>query len=143
MAVTIRPLRLADYPAVIHVFEVCGLHPRTRGRDARRAIAAQMRARQNVYLGAFDRERLVGAVFGTHDTRKGWINRLAVLPEYRGRGIARRLVRAAEHGLQERGMQILAALIEGDNTASQRLFAKLGYETTDIRYYRRKLRDEI
>lgn len=143
MAIGIRPLRLSDYDAMIHVIDACGLHPRVRGRDSRKAIAAQLRSRQNVYLGAFDGDRLVGTVFGTHDTRKGWVNRLAVLPDYRRRGIARRLVRAAERGLRARGMEIFAALIEGDNVASQGLFAKLGYDSSDIRYYRRKLRDDI
>ena len=143
MAIRIRGLRLSDYAAVVAVIDACGLHARTRGRDSRQAIAAQLRSRQNVYLGAFDGERLVGVVFGTHDTRKGWINRLAVLPGYRRRGIAGRLVRSAERGLRARGMEMFAALIEEDNRASQALFAKLGYETADIRYYRRKLREEV
>ncbi len=143
MAVRIRPLRLSDYAAIIHVFDVCGLQPRVRGRESRKAIATQLRSRHNLYLGAFDGDRLVGTVFGTHDTRKGWINRLAVLPEYQHRGIAWKLVRAAERWLRAQGLGIFAALIEGDNVASQSLFAKLGYETSDIRYYRRKLRDDV
>ncbi len=143
MAVRIRELRLADYPAIIGIFDVCGLTPRVRGRDSRRNMAKQLRARGNVYLGAFDGPRLVGTVLATHDTRKGWINRLAVLPEYRRRGIAQKLVRAAERGLRARGMEIFAALIEEDNVASQILFGELGYETQSIRYYRRKLRDDI
>ncbi len=142
MAIRIRRLRLSDYEAMIRVFEVCELHPRIHGRDSRREIAKQLRFDRTLYLGAFDGPRLVGTVLGTHDTRKGWINRLAVLPEYRHRGIAAKLVRACERALREDGMELFAALIEGDNLASQRLFAKLGYESSDIRYYRRKLRDE-
>ncbi len=143
MRVRIRPLRLSDYDAMIQVFEVCGLHPRTRGRDSRREIGQQLRSNRALYLGAFDGPRLVGTVLGTHDTRKGWINRLAVLPEYRHKGIAVKLVRACERALRQEGMELFAALIEGDNVASQSLFAKLGYETTDIRYYRRKTRDDV
>jgi len=143
LAIRIRLLRLSDYDAMIDVIDACGLHPRLRGRDSRKAVAAQLRSRQTVYLGAFDGDRLIGTVFGTHDTRKGWINRLAVLPEYRHRGIARRLVRAAERGLRARGMEIFAALIDSENAASRILFAELGYTTHDILYYRRKLRDEI
>ncbi len=141
MGIRVRRLRLSDYEAMIQTFEVCGLHPRIRGRDSRKEIARQMRSNRTLYLGAFDGLRLVGTVLGTHDTRKGWINRLAVLPEYRHRGIAAKLVRACERALREEGMGLFAALIEGDNVASQNLFAKLGYESSDIRYYRRKLRD--
>lgn len=143
MAVRIRELRLADYPAIIEVFDLCRLTPRVRGRDSRRNMAKQLRARSNVYLGAFDGPRLVGTVLATHDTRKGWINRLAVLPEYRRRGVALRLVRAAERALRGRGMEIFAALIEEDNVASQTLFRKLGYDPQSILYYRRKLRDDV
>lgn len=143
MAVRIRPLRPSDYAAIIGVLEQAGLDPRVRGRDARKELTRQMRSRQSVYLGAFDGDRLVGTVLGTHDLRKGWINRLAVLPEYRRRGVASRLVRACERGLRDRGIEIFAALIEGDNAASQRLFAHLGYESLDIRYFRRKVRDEV
>ena len=142
MPIRIRPLRPSDYDAMIEVFDLCGLHPRTRGRDRRKEIAKQLRSNRTLYLGAFDGARLVGTVLGTHDTRKGWINRLAVLPEYRHRGIAAKLVRACERALRAEGMELFAALVEGDNVASQTLFAKLGYETTDIRYYRRKVRDD-
>ncbi len=143
MAIRIRRLQLADYPAIIEIFEVCGLTPRVRGRDSRKSLGKQLRSRSNVYLGAFDGPRLVGTVLATHDTRKGWINRLAVLPGYRRRGIAQRLVRAAERGLRSHGLEIFAALIEEDNAASQALFSKLGYDTQGIRYYRRKLRDDV
>jgi len=141
--IRIRRLQLADYDAIIGIFDACGLAPRIRGRDSRPNLAKQLRARSNTYLGAFDGPRLVGTVLATHDTRKGWINRLAVLPEYRHRGIAQKLVRAAERGLRAQGMEIFAALIESDNAGSQALFAKLGYDAQGILYYRRKQRDDI
>ena len=89
MAIRIHPLRLSDYDAMIELFRICGLDPRTRGRDAKAAIARQLRSNRASYLGAFDGTRLVGTVLGTHDTRKAWINRLAVHPKYRRRGIAK------------------------------------------------------
>ncbi len=143
MPVRIRPLRLSDYEDIIGIFDVCGLHPKTRGRDSRANIAKQLRSNRALYLGAFNGSRLVGTVFGTHDTRKGWINRLAVLPEYRRRGLAARLVRMCERALHEEGLEMYAALIDADNVASRSLFTKLGYEDRDIRYYSRKERDEV
>ena len=143
MAIRIRRLRLADYSAIIEVLEVCGLHPRVRGRDNRRNLAKQLRSRQTCYLGAFDGSRLIGTVFGTHDTRKGWINRLAVLPEYQHRGIASKLVRACERGLRKHGLEMFAALIEQENAASRSLFSKLGYTSSDILYYRAKDHEDV
>lgn len=96
-----------------------------------------------MYLGAFDGKQLVGTVFGTHDTRKGWTNRLAVLPQYQRRGIGSLLVAACESGLRDRGMGMFAALIDEDNSTSMALFAKLGYEVTTIYYARKKLEPDI
>lgn len=143
MAITIRRLRLRDYADIVEVLRVCDLHPRTRGRDSRKNLATQLRSRQTYYLGAFDGDRLVGTVFGTHDTRKGWINRLAVLPEYQRKGIASRLVRECERGLRTRGLEMFAALIDAENTASRRLFSRLGYTSSDILYYRAKDRKDV
>jgi len=139
IAVHIRRLRLADYDAMIRLFRVCGLNPRTKGRESRTAIAAQLRTARNRYLGAFEGTRLVGTVFGTHDSRKGWINRLAVHPEFRRRRLASRLVRLCERGLREQGIQIFAALIEPDNAASEAVFRGLGYEIHPMLYARRKV----
>lgn len=91
-----------------------------------------------MYLGAFEGERLVGTILGTHDTRKGWINRLAVHPAYRRKGLATRLVREAERGLRHRGLRMFAALIEPGNAASEALFHSLGYEVVPIAYVRKK-----
>lgn len=133
-----RRLRLSDYDALIELFLVCGLDPRIKGRDGRAAIAAQLRSRCNVYLGAFAGDRLVGTVLGTHDTRKGWINRLAVHPDCRRSGIASRLVRMAERELRKQDIQMFAALIEPGNAESEGVFLSLGYDILPIRYARRK-----
>ena len=143
MAITVRRLRMGDYEAIIRVLEVCRLNPRVRGRDSRRNLAKQLRSRQTLYLGAFDGSRIVGTVFGTHDTRKGWINRLAVLPEYQHRGIASRLVRACERGLRKQGLEMFAALVDSENAASRSLFSKLGYMQSDILYYRIKDHEDV
>jgi ribosomal protein S18 acetylase RimI-like enzyme len=143
MAVQVRPLRRSDYRAMIALFQIAGMNPRTRGRDSTRCFSEQLRRNRDSYLGAFDGDRLVGVVLGTHDTRKAWINRLAVHPDYRRRSIAARLVRACERVLRERGLKMFAALIEPENRASEALFRSLGYEVLPILYARKKLRDSV
>ncbi len=82
-------------------------------------------------LGLEIEGRLVGAVVATHDSRKGWINRLAIDPAYRRQGYGMQLLQAAEEVLREQGMQIIAALIESDNPVSLDLFQKAGYVEID------------
>ena len=143
MAVQIRPLRRSDYQAMIALFQVSGLNPKTKGRDSPRSFSEQLRRNRSSYLGAFDGDRLAGVVLGTSDTRKGWINRLAVHPDYRRRSIARRLVRACERVLRQQGLKMFAALIEPENRASEAFFRSLGYEILPILYARKKLRESV
>ena len=77
------------------------------------------------------------------DGRKGWINRLAVDPDYRNQGIARRLVHEAENYLSEQGMEIITCLIEIENTASQNVFTKLGYQPYPVAYFRKLKHDSV
>lgn len=143
MAIRIRRLRLSDHPVFLQLLDVSGLPPRRGGRDSRAAFARQLRSNRAWYLGAFDGEKLVAAVLGTHDTRKGWINRLAVHPAYRRQGIAARLVKACERSLRSAGIEMFAALIEHGNEGSVAFFRSLGYETFDLTYARKKLREDV
>jgi len=139
-SVRVRPLRLADYENVIALLAASKMNPHTRGRDSVSAFRRQLAAHPKTYLGAFDGGRLVGCVFGTHDARKAWINRLAVDPDYRRRGIATRLVRECERRLRRQGFVMFAALIDSGNRASVALFRGLGYDVGRLWYARRKLR---
>ena len=143
MAIRIRPMRRSDYDAMITLFRVCGMNPKTKGRDSLRSFTAQLRRNADSYLGAFDGDRLVGTVLGTHDTRKGWINRLAVDPRYRRRTIAARLVRRCELVLRKKGFEMFAALIEPENEASAAFFRSQGYDILPIIYARKKRRESV
>lgn len=129
---TIRPLTLEDYDALLELWQRAGLHSlRPQGRDSREAIARQLASGVQTILGLEVDGRLVGAVVATHDSRKGWINRLAVDPPFRRRGYGLRLVQAAEEALHKQGLQVIAALVESDNPASLALFQKAGYVEID------------
>ncbi len=128
----IRTLGLDDYDALLDLWQRAGLHSlRPHGRDSREALAAQLASGVQMILGLELDGRLVGAVIATHDSRKGWINRLTVDPRYRRCGFGTRLVRAAEEALRARGMHVIAALVESDNPASLALFQKAGYVEID------------
>ena len=124
---TIRRLTIDDYDAVIALWQRAGLPTvRPTGRDSRSEFEKQLQHGQ-IVIGLEDGAKLIGVVVATNDTRKGWINRIAIDPEYRRRGYGEELVHAAEAALSELGLKIMAALIEDYNKASLALFDKLGY----------------
>src|SRR2546430_1375210 len=64
------------------------------------------------FLVAVRSGSIVGSVIGAWDGWRGNIYRLAVAPEARRRGLARRLVREAERVLWRKGARRLSALVE-------------------------------
>lgn len=138
LAWSIAPVTIGDYDEIVRVWTATGLSVRRKGRDTREAFAHQLAAFPDSYLKAVVKDRVVGVVFGTHDQRKGWINRVAVLPAYRRKGVAAALVRSCDRAIRAQGIGIVAALVEEDNTASAALFAKLGYQAdVPVKYFRK------
>jgi ribosomal protein S18 acetylase RimI-like enzyme len=138
-----RHLTIDDYETIIDLWQRTGLHSlRLQGRDSRQAMAAQLAAGQ-VILGLEEAGQLIGVVVITHDTRKGWINRLAIHPDHRRRGYGARLIAAAEDELRALGYGIFTALIEDDNTASKALFAREGYRAHAITYVSKRDSEEV
>lgn len=66
------------------------------------------------------REELTGMV-------QGWVMDVAVLPEYRGRGIGRALLLAAENHCRDTGLEYLGLAVSTHNVKALTLYEKLGF----------------
>ena len=131
-----RHLGPDDYDALMALWQRSGLSSlRPLGRDSREAFARQVESGVQTVLGLEDENKLVGVVVATHDGRKGWINRLAVDPDFRRQGHGGRLVAAAEEILRSQGIHVIATLIESHNDVSVTLFQKVGYRLGKDIYY--------
>ncbi len=140
---TIGRLRPSDYDELLSVWEKAGLPARPKGRDSRPGMKRQMALGTSIYLKVVvkegGKERIVAVVLGTHDGRKGWINRLAVLPEHRRQGLGSLLVKELERRFGKMGFDIYCGLIETYNEESMAFFARLGYvRHEDIIYYSKR-----
>jgi ribosomal protein S18 acetylase RimI-like enzyme len=139
----LRTLSPGDYDGIIEVWNCAGLPFKPLGRDSPAEIERQMALDPEMWLGCFIEGKLVGAVIGSYDSRKGWLNRLAVVPECQGKGCAKALVEEMEKRLRARGFAIFAVLIEDGHDASMALFKKAGYEVLDISYLRKRDNPDI
>ncbi len=137
--IVIREFCIGDYDALIILWNDAQLEYKPKGRDRRDKIESELERGNAIFLVAEINGKLAGSILGTHDGRKGWINRLAVAPEFRKQGIARRLVSEVEDRLSELGIEIMACLIEDWNTKSMQVFEKLGYKKhSDIIYFTKR-----
>ncbi|UCC33062.1 MAG: GNAT family N-acetyltransferase [Candidatus Bathyarchaeota archaeon] len=140
----IRELTISDYDDMVRLWEQTSMPFKPKGRDSRQEIDHQMRENAELFLGVFDKRMLVGVVVGSHDGRKGWINRLAVSPECRRRGIAQLLLARVEKALRKKGARIFCALVEESNLESVSLFRKRGYLVhKDILYLSRREGEDV
>jgi len=139
-----RSLTISDYDQIVALWKRSELPFRPSGRDRKDAVQAQMRADPDFFLGAYEGDRLVGVVVLTSDGRKGWINRLAVDPNFRRKGVAKTLIKESEKILRKHGLRIFCALIEDYNKSSMQLFKKCGYkEHRDIVYFSKRDSERI
>ena len=136
--IIIREFRIEDYENVVALWEEAGIHYRPNGRESRPRMEKEIKSGQAIFLVAVADKRIVGVVLGTHDGRKGWINRLAVAKEFRRQNVASKLVTAVENRLNELGIDIIACLIEPENSISKTFFSKLGYTKAPVEYFSKK-----
>ena len=136
--IIIREFTMDDYEKVVAIWEEAGIHYRPNGRESRTQMAKELKAGQAIFLVAAADQRIAGVVLGTHDGRKGWINRLAVAKDFRRQNIASKLVATLEIRLKALGIEITAGLIEPENTASKSFFYKMEYTKVPVEYFSKR-----
>jgi len=137
-------LEAADVDRLHALWDRAALAYRPRGRDERGRLRRVIEQGIEAYFGISEDDRLIGVILASHDGRKGWLNRLAIDPDRRGRGLAKQLIRRGEDYLHEQGIEIIAVLIEPGNTASLSLFEKCGYRIfPGMSYLAKRSREDI
>ncbi len=67
------------------------------------------------------------------DASEFYLDSLAVLPEYRGRGIASKLILAMKERAFQECKKPLGLLVDFENPDAERLYQSLGFERKDVR----------
>jgi len=135
----IREFSIKDYDTLMTLWNDAKLPFKPKGRDKRDKIEYELKHGKDIFLVAEINGKLVGSVFGTHDGRKGWINRAAVAPKFQRQNIAKKLIAEVEDRFSELEIDIISCLVEDWNTKSLKVFEKLGYKKhTDILYFSKR-----
>ena len=138
MDVTVSAMTTSDLQAVL------GLWAQTEGvglneSDTPEQLRAFLDRNPGLSLVARDGQQLVGAVLCGHDGRRGYLNHLAVLAEYRGHGLGRRMVETCLVALEVLGILKCNIFLYADNIPGQQFWNRCGWtERSDLRVLQRK-----
>lgn len=110
MDIIIRPGRSNECDKILELWRNAGITPSIS--DTVDDLEKEIQSDGGFLLVAEYEDRVVGTVMGGWDGWRGNIYRLAVLPEYRLRGIGRRLVREVEVKLAAKGARKISILVE-------------------------------
>lgn len=139
MAKEIRTLTIHDYDEIIRIWGIAGLPYKPNGRDSKEMISKEMENSNCAFFGMFEDEKMIGVSVANFDGRRGWINRLAIAPDYRNRALAGELIAYCEKHMKKLGAVVMCALIEEINYPSISCFQKAGYNCEHpIKYFTKR-----
>ncbi|WP_099608010.1 GNAT family N-acetyltransferase [Vibrio coralliilyticus] len=133
--VTIRPMTIEDYDAVIRLWlQTEGMS--VRDADSRENIALYLDRNPDLSFVAISESNIIGAVLVGTDGRRGYLQHLAVLPQFRGQRIGYQLISQSINALAKIGIPKTHLFVYDDNLNAQKFYEKLGWFPRDnIRMY--------
>jgi len=119
------PIADADIPAVIALWQACGL---TRPwNDPAADIALARRGPHSTVLIGRDDGAIVATAMVGHDGHRGWVYYVATEPGRRGKGYGRAIMNAAEDWLRAAGIAKLQLLVRRENVKAGAFYQSIGY----------------
>lgn len=143
MDTKIKELSIEDYDEIIRIWAIAGLPYKPKGRDSKEMIAKEKLHATTCYFGLYIEDIIVGVAIANFDGRRGWINRVAIDPDYRNKGFAGKLISRCNEYLESVGAVVICALIEDINYPSISTFGKAGFELNkEILYFAKRPSDD-
>jgi len=119
-----------DVSAVVSLWERCAL---TRPwNDPVADIALARRSANSTILLGRENNRIVASAMVGHDGHRGWVYYVAVDPDWRGQGLGRAIMTAAEDWLRKAGIAKLQLLVRRENAKASAFYETIGYDEAPV-----------
>ena len=138
--IAITTVEPGDHDAVIALWSLCGLT--VAWNDPEKDIRRKTTDSPELFFAARDGENVVGTCMAGYDGHRGWIYYLAVHPDYRRQGIARKMIRHTENALASRGCPKVNLMVRESNASAQAFYRRLGYQPDTVAVMGRRLEDD-
>mgnify|MGYP006306370619 CR=1 FL=1 len=126
-AIQLRDYQSDDYDQIMEVWDITGLGGRGRG-DNQQIIEDSLEMGGKLIV-ALDRNngKVVGTSWMTFDGRRIHLHHIGVLPQYRNKGLGKRLTLESLRFARSKGYQIKLEVKE-DNATAIRIYKDLGFK---------------
>ena len=121
-----------DLQAVLNLWRTAGTGIQLSPSDRPEEIHKKLQRDPDLFLVAEEEGRIVGAVLGGFDGRRGMVYHLAVDPSLRRRGIGRALMVEMETRLRAKGCLKYYLLITHGNAEARHFYRALGWERMEL-----------
>ncbi len=126
----IRQYSTDDQEDVIELWSKCGLV--APQNNPRRDIARKLQVNPEFFLiGQLDGEIIATCMAG-YEGHRGWINYLAVLPQYQRQGFATQMMQEAEKILRGAGCPKINIQIRSSNTGVIEFYKTIGFTRDEV-----------
>lgn len=126
----LRPYLEADEQAVVNLWQACEL---TRPwNNPQRDITRKLEVQRELFLVGDIDGRIVASVMAGYDGHRGWINYLAVHPDFQRRRIASELMEAAQTLLLEPGCPKISLQVRLSNESAVGFYKSIGYVQDEV-----------
>ncbi len=122
--IDIRPYRIGDQGAVVELWDRCGLI--APQNDPIADISRKATVNPELFFVGESTARLVATCMAGYEGHRGWINYLAVHPDFRRRGLARRIVEHAEACLRDVGCPKINLQVRSTNPDVIAFYERIG-----------------
>ena len=125
--INIRVMTIDDYEGVYNLWiNTPGMGLNTTD-DSKEGIDKYLKGNPTTSFVAEDDGRIIGVILAGHDGRRGFINHTAVLPDYRKRGIAKKLVDNTMDALDKEGIKKVALVVFKHNEIGNGFWDNIGF----------------
>lgn len=136
-------MTISDYDAVYALWLSCKGMGLNNLDDSRDGIERFLNRNPGTCFVAEKEGTVVGVIIAGNDGRRGYIYHTAVNPDYRRKGIAKRLVDTALEALKELGINKVALVVFDRNSAGNSFWENAGFTVRDDLVYRNRSLMEI
>jgi ribosomal protein S18 acetylase RimI-like enzyme len=125
----VQVYQAADEEQVISLWHRCGLV--VPHNDPHRDIQLKVKFQPELFLVGVIDSQVIASIMAGYEGHRGWLNYLAVSPEYQRRGIGRQLVEAATIRLEALGCPKINLQIRTSNAAVIEFYQRIGFTVDD------------